>query len=197
MPLSRKLPPRAKPVTFYYNKTMDETVSTLFAQLIPFLLIAAIGFAVNMAKRIRIMRKTENFIPLTGTVVAYKSEMEKKAEFQFRNSNLRRRTYVSPDVLWRDTRNGYLVQYYPIVRFVLEDREYEVTVSPALNAKPQLNAPMEILVNAENLKEAYSAVEKEKTSLLVSLVSWGLVLYVLFRVMLWVVRHYSGAPADF
>ena len=162
----------------------------LWAEIFPLLVIIGVSFSISMYKRFTRTRGKKHFIPLTGTVVGYKSEFAESVGAH--RADLSRMI----DVLSHDVKNGRLVEYYPIVRFRLDDQEHEAVVAPAQKRKPVINVPMAILVNLDNLQEAYSEAEQVKASLFISLIGWSAAVFVLCRVMLWFVRR-NPEPFNF
>jgi len=156
---------------------MEETLHYILSLALPLMALAAVSFVSRTASRARSTQDTQHFIEVTGEVVAYKSEL---VESVFTRRYNRHSSGTREPI--------YIKRYYPIVRFKLDNQEYEVVVQPYLEEKPQLHVIMPILINPENIQEAYSKVEQAKASVLMSLIGWSIGIIILCRIMLWLVR---------
>ena len=140
-----------------------------------------IGFVIQrITERSFQTEKAKDLIPVKGKVVSCKAVHE---DMLLNPSNIK--------ILTHKTHNGYVVTYYPIVHFMLNNVKYEAVVDKPMTRRPVTDVDMDILVDVNNLEKVYEAAAEERSSLIVYLLEWGGILWLMVWGIGWLVRHSS------
>ena len=91
--------------------------------------------------------------------------------------------------LLKDQHNGYLVTYYPVVHYMLNNTQYEAVVQTPMDHRPRIDVPMDVLVDVHDLGVAYEVAQVEKNSLILYFIQWGIGLILIGGAVWWIVRH--------